>query len=142
MVSNKTLLHREEVHFRVLHLIEQRPDASQREIAEHLGVSLGAINYCLRALLEKGHLKLANFKASKNKLGYVYVLTPDGIAQRALLAAGFIARKRAEYEAIQAELELLCSEFGEELSGAGVESMIDAPSAASVVGSLRASCRR
>lgn len=119
MVSNKTMLHREEVHFRVLHLIEQRPDASQREIAEHLGVSLGAINYCLRALLEKGHLKLANFKASKNKLGYVYVLTPDGIAQRASLAAGFIARKRAEYEAIQAELELLCSEFGEALPGAG-----------------------
>lgn len=119
MVSHKATLHREEVYFRVLHLIEQRPDASQREIAEQIGVSLGAINYCLRALLERGHLKLANFKASKNKLGYVYVLTPDGIAQRASLAARFIARKRAEYEAIQAELEMLCSEFGEALPGEG-----------------------
>jgi EPS-associated MarR family transcriptional regulator len=119
MVSDKVMQHREEVHFRVLHLVAQRPDASQREIAEELGVSLGAINYCLRALLEKGHLKLANFKASKNKLGYVYVLTPEGIAQRAALAAAFIARKRAEYEAIQAELELLHREFGEELPGAG-----------------------
>lgn len=119
MVNDKVLQHREEVHFRVLHLVAQRPDASQREIAEQLGVSLGAINYCLRALLEKGHLKLANFKASKNKLGYVYVLTPEGITQRAALAAAFIARKRAEYEAIQAELELLASEFGEVPPGTG-----------------------
>lgn len=119
MASNKVVEHREEVHFRVLHLVAQRPDASQREIAEQLGVSLGAVNYCLRALLEKGHLKLANFKASKNKLGYVYVLTPEGITQRAALAAAFIARKRAEYEAIQAELELVAGEFGEELHGAG-----------------------
>ena len=119
MVNDKVMQHREEVHFRVLHLVAQRPDASQREIAEQLGVSLGAINYCLRALLEKGHLKLANFKASKNKLGYVYVLTPEGITQRAALAGAFIARKRAEYEAIQAELELLASEFGEVLSGGG-----------------------
>lgn len=119
MASDKIMRQREEVYFRVLHLIDQRPDASQREIAEQIGVSLGAINYCLRALLEKGHLKLANFKASKNKLGYVYVLTPEGIAQRASLASAFIARKRAEYEAIQAELELLQSEFGEALPGGG-----------------------
>lgn len=117
MVKSKVLQHREEVHFRVLHLVAQRPDASQREIAEQLGVSLGAINFCLRALLEKGHLKLANFKASKNKLGYVYVLTPEGITQRAALAAAFIARKREEYEAIQAELELLANEFEEALPG-------------------------
>jgi EPS-associated MarR family transcriptional regulator len=116
--SNKAMLRHEELYFRVLHLIEQRPDASQREIAEQIGVSLGAINYCVRALLEKGHLKLANFKASKNKLGYVYVLTPDGIAQRASLAARFIARKRVEYIALQSELELLCSEFGSDLPDA------------------------
>ncbi len=95
----------------MLRLIEKRPDASQREIAEELGVSLGAVNFCVKALLDKGHVKLANFKASKNKLGYVYVLTPEGIAHRASLAARFIERKMAEYDAIQAELEELKSEL-------------------------------
>lgn len=116
MVTDKVARQREDVKFRVLRLIEQRPDASQREIADELGVSLGAINYCLRALIGKGHVKLANFKASKNKLGYVYVLTPEGIAHRAQLAAGFIKRKMAEFEAIQAELEELRGEFADDAS--------------------------
>lgn len=111
MVSDKIAQKREDVHFRVLRLLESRPDASQREIAEELGMSLGAINFCVKALIEKGHIKLGNFKASKNKLGYVYLLTPEGIAHRARLAAGFIERKMAEYEAIRTELEQLCGEF-------------------------------
>lgn len=111
MVSKKTARQREDVHFRVLRLIEKSPEASQREIAEELGVSLGAVNYCVKALLDKGHVKLANFKASKNKLGYVYVLTPEGIAHRAGLAARFIERKLAEYDAIRAELEQLQADF-------------------------------
>lgn len=111
MVSDKIAQQREDVHFRVLRLLESRPDASQREIAEELGVSLGAINFCVKALIDKGHIKLANFKASKNKLGYVYVLTPEGIAHRAQLAAGFIRRKMAEFETIQAELDQLRGEF-------------------------------
>lgn len=110
--SDKIAQQREDVHFRVLRLLESRPDASQREIAEELGVSLGAINFCVKALIDKGHIKLANFKASKNKLGYVYVLTPDGIAHRAQLASRFIERKLAEYEAIRCELEQLRDEFG------------------------------
>lgn len=114
MVSDKIAQQREDVHFRVLRLLESRPDASQREIAEELGVSLGAINFCVKALIDKGHIKLANFKASKNKLGYVYVLTPEGLAHRAQLAAGFIKRKLAEFEAIQAELEQLRGEFTED----------------------------
>jgi predicted transcriptional regulator len=69
MVSDKIASQREDAHFRVLHFIEKRPDASQREIASELNVSLGAVNYCLRSLVDKGHVKLANFKASKNKLG-------------------------------------------------------------------------
>ena len=69
MVSDKIAQQREDVHFRVLRLLERRPDASQREIAEELGVSLGAVNFCVKALIDKGHIKLANFKASKNKLG-------------------------------------------------------------------------
>lgn len=117
MVSDKIAQQREDVHFRVLRLLESRPDASQREIAEELGVSLGAINFCVKALIDKGHIKLSNFKASKNKLGYVYVLTPEGIAHRAQLAAGFIKRKMAEFEAIQAELEQLRGEFAEDPAG-------------------------
>lgn len=113
MASSKIAKQREDVYFRVLRLLESRPDASQREIAEELGVSLGATNFCVNALIEKGHIKLANFKASKNKLGYVYVLTPEGIAHRAQLAAGFIKRKMAEFEAIQAELEQFHDEFAE-----------------------------
>lgn len=113
MASDKIAQQREDVYFRVLRLLESRPDASQREIAEELGVSLGAINYCVKALINKGHIKLANFKASKNKLGYVYVLTPEGIAHRAQLAAGFIKRKIAEFEAITAEIEQLRAELGD-----------------------------
>ncbi len=107
MPSQKIADQREDVHFRILHLLEEHPQASQREIAEALGVSLGAVNFCLKALVDKGHLKIANFRASRNKLGYAYVLTPEGIASRAALAVRFIQRKLAEYEAIKAEIELL-----------------------------------
>jgi EPS-associated MarR family transcriptional regulator len=111
MASDKVDLQREDVHFRVLRLLDSRPDASQREISDELGVSLGAVNYCLKALIEKGHVKLANFRASRNKLGYVYVLTPDGIAHRAELAMRFVDRKRCEYEALRRELDALAVEF-------------------------------
>lgn len=111
MSNDKIAQQREDVHFRVMRLLESRPDASQREIAGELGVSLGAINFCVKALIDKGHIKLANFKASKNKLGYVYVLTPEGIAHRASLAAGFMERKLAEYDAIRVELAQLQAEF-------------------------------
>lgn len=74
MVSSKIVQQREGVHFRLLRHLECRPDASQREIAEELGVSLGTVNFCVKALIAKGHIKLANFRASKNKLGYVYIL--------------------------------------------------------------------
>ena len=107
MTSQKIAEQRENVHFRILHLIEERPQASQREIAEALGVSLGAVNFCLRALAAKGHVKIANFRASRNKLGYAYVLTPEGIASRAALAVRFVQRKLAEYNAIRAEIDLL-----------------------------------
>ena len=111
MATDKVDLQREDVHFRVLRLLDNRPDASQREISEELGVSLGAVNYCLKALIEKGHVKLANFRASRNKLGYVYVLTPLGLAHRAELAMRFVERKRCEYEALRRELDDLAAEF-------------------------------
>jgi EPS-associated MarR family transcriptional regulator len=114
VISDKITKQREDLQFRVLRLLESRPDASQREISEALSVSLGAINFCLKALIDKGHIKLANFKASKNKLGYVYVLTPEGILHRTQLTTGFIERKLAEFEAIRVELEELRGEFAQQ----------------------------
>ena len=111
MTDYRIAIRREDVRFRVLRLIERRPEASQREIADALGVSVGAVNFCMRALIDKGHIKVANFRASKNKLGYVYVLTPEGISHRASLAVRFIERKLAEYNAIKDELDQLQSEF-------------------------------
>jgi EPS-associated MarR family transcriptional regulator len=99
------------VHFRVLRVLNDRPGLSQREIAQELGVSLGAVNYCLRALVEKGQIKVQNFRASDNKLRYAYILTPRGMAQKAQLTGAFLKRKIAEYEALKAEIEAVKSEM-------------------------------
>jgi len=106
---------REDVHFRVLRTLEAHPHYSQREIADALGVSLGGINYCLKALIEKGYLKVDNFRRSDNKLRYAYVLTPSGMAERAKLAGRFLQRKMREYEAIRAEIETLTQEAGDDV---------------------------
>lgn len=95
----------EDAHFRVLRLLEQNPELSQRDVAEALGVSLGAANYVLRALVEKGQVKVQNFRAADNKLRYAYILTPSGIEAKARLTLGFLRRKHAEYEALKAEIE-------------------------------------
>ena len=83
---------------------------SQRELAEALGVSVGAANYCLKALVEKGWVKLENFQKNPNKLGYLYLLTPMGIAAKAQLTARFLRRKVAEYDALRAEIDQLQAE--------------------------------
>ncbi len=98
---------KEDMRFRVLRFLEENPQASQREIARALGVSLGGVNYCLRALVEKGHVKIRNFRAADNKLRYAYLLTPKGIAEKTRLAGRFLARKMAEYEALKVEIEAL-----------------------------------
>ena len=90
-----------------MRLLEANPDLTQRELAEHLGVSVGALNYCLKALMEKGWVKMQNFASSKNKFGYAYVLTPMGLAEKASLAGRFLKRKLDEYEALRAEIEAL-----------------------------------
>jgi EPS-associated MarR family transcriptional regulator len=90
-----------------MRVLEDQPDLSQREIAELLGVSLGATNYVLKALIEKGQVKVRNFRASNNKLRYAYILTPSGIEAKARLTAGFLQRKYVEYEALKAEIEAL-----------------------------------
>ena len=86
---------------------------SQRELADALGVSVGAANYCLKALVAKGWVKLENFQKNPNKLGYLYLLTPIGIAARAHLTASFLRRKMAEHEALRAEIDQLQAEADE-----------------------------
>ena len=81
------------------------PDATQREIALRLGLSVSAVNYVLKALVEKGLVKVENFTASKNKFGYVYLLTPTGVAEKLSLTGAFIQRKLAERERIEAEID-------------------------------------
>ena len=97
----------EDLNFRVLRFVEEYPDRSQREISRALGLSLGGVNYCLKALIDKGLIKIENFRTSSNKLGYLYVLTPQGIAERAALTNRFLRRKLAEYEALRAEIEAM-----------------------------------
>ena len=100
----------DELAYKVIKLIEQEPEISQRELSRELGVSLGSINYCLRALIDKGWVKARNFKNSSNKLAYRYLLTPHGVQQKASLTARFLKYKLAEYEELQREIESLRSE--------------------------------
>ena len=95
----------EDTTFRVLRILEQEPDISQRALANRLGLSLGGLNYCLKALIDKGFVKLENFSNSRHKFGYVYILTPAGLAEKALLTGRFLKRKMREYESLKAEIE-------------------------------------
>ncbi len=99
------------MRFRLLRLLENRPDMSQREISDALGVSLGATNYVLKALIEKGQIKVRNFRASNNKMRYAYILTPNGIEARARLTGGFLKRKYREFEALKNEIAALESDL-------------------------------
>jgi EPS-associated MarR family transcriptional regulator len=96
-----------EIHFQVLRAIAQNPDLTQRELAAVLGISLGKANYCLKALVVKGLVKIDSFAKSKNKLGYAYLLTPQGVAQKAALTTSFLRHKLEEYESLRSEIEML-----------------------------------
>lgn len=102
----------EDTHFRVLRLLQDNPEMSQRELAEAVGVSVGGIHYALKALVEKGWVKFGNFSAAEDKRRYAYVLTPKGLARKAALTKAFLARKIEEYEALKAEIEELTREAG------------------------------
>jgi len=110
-VTSKRRKLQEDASFRVLRLLQESPEISQRELAQAVGVSVGGIHYVLSALIEKGLVKLGNFTASEDKRRYAYVLTPNGIARRAELTRSFLARKIEEYEALKNEIELLSSEL-------------------------------
>jgi EPS-associated MarR family transcriptional regulator len=110
MTSRRSQL-QEDTYFRVLRMPQDNPDLTQREIAERLGVSTSGLNYCLNALIDKGWVKVQNFSQSKNKFGYIYVLTPQGIVEKVTLTGRFLKRKQAEYEALKAEIEGLTQEL-------------------------------
>ena len=103
---------REAAHYRVLRLIEEQPEVSQRELARTLGVSLGKTHYLLKALLDKGLVKADNFRRSDNKLAYAYLLTPSGIAAKLELTRAFLRLKEGEYRAAHEEIERLRRELG------------------------------
>lgn len=112
MTSRQTKL-QEDTYFRVMRILQENPDITQRELAEKLGISVGGVNYCLKALIEKGLVKMKNFASSKNKFGYVYVLTPTGMAEKAAITHRFLRRKMEEYEALKVEIDVLRAEIGE-----------------------------
>ena len=92
-------------YFDVMRKIDKQPESSQRYLAEELGFSLGKLNYCLKKLKEKGLIKIRNFEKNPNKLNYIYILTPKGIAEKTKLTVSFMKRKMEEYEELKKELD-------------------------------------
>jgi len=109
----------QEIHLKLLRHLQANPQVSQREIAEHLGISLGKANYCLQALIEKGLVKARNFKNSANKRAYLYLLTAKGLRAKAQISVRFLQRKIEEHEALHAEIEALRSELKNDSTGSG-----------------------
>lgn len=108
---------KDEVHFRVMRLIQENPQLTQRDLARRLGVSLGKANYCLKALVDKGFVKAENFHRSDHKLAYAYLLTPAGIDEKARVTVSFLRRKMQEFETLKAEIEslrVMAGEVGED----------------------------
>jgi len=92
-------------HFNVLRKIQKNPKSTQRELAEQLGFSLGKLNYCLKALKNKGLIKISNFQKNPNKLNYAYILTPKGISEKTKLTINFMKRKMKEYDELKKEID-------------------------------------
>ncbi len=103
----------DEIHYKLLKVLDESPDVTQRELAAKLGVSLGKANYCLRALMGRGWVKMANFRRSPNKMGYAYLLTPRGIDEKARFAVHFLRHKLDEFDALKAEIQRLKMEVDE-----------------------------
>lgn len=100
-----------EIQFEVLRRLHQEPGLSQRALAKELGISLGSINYCFQALVEKGWVKMLNFSQSKHKLRYAYLLTPEGVVEKSRLTKEFLSRKIKEYESLKSEIAELQREI-------------------------------
>lgn len=115
MTSKRSKL-QEDTYFRVLSLLKENPELSQRKLAEAIGVSVGGVHYVLNALIEKGLVKLGNFTAAEDKRRYAYILTPTGIARKAALTRAFLVRKKEEYEALREEIETLTADHSGDFS--------------------------
>lgn len=100
----------ETTHYTLLKMLEENPGLSQRDLAKKLGISLGKVNFCLKALVEKGSVKINNFRNNENKLAYAYLLTPIGLEQKARMTVEFLQIKVREYERLKAEIEALSHE--------------------------------
>ena len=100
----------QELEYRALKLLEERPDLTQRQLAEELGVSLGKTHYLVKSLIDVGWVKLDNFQRSNSKWGYAYLLTPKGMVEKAAITARFLIRKQREYNELQEEIAQLQEE--------------------------------
>jgi EPS-associated MarR family transcriptional regulator len=118
------LLRTEDSECTLLELLELNPQATQREIASEMGVSLGKVNYCVQALVAKGLVKATNFKNSQRKAAYVYLLTPKGITAKAAISLRYLQRKVQEYEAITAEIDELESDLLAQGRGCEVSGLV------------------
>jgi len=105
----------EDVRFRVLRLLHENPELSQRDLASAVGISNGSAHYLLNALLDKGLIKIGNFTAAQDKRRYAYILTPKGIAEKVAITKRFLERKIQEYDALKEEIEALRDELGNEV---------------------------
>lgn len=101
----------DEYRYKILKLVDAKPEISQRELASELGISLGKANFCLKALIEVGLLKATNFRNSQNKLAYMYLLTPTGVEEKTKITLRFLKNKMQEYEALKLEINLLSQEI-------------------------------
>jgi EPS-associated MarR family transcriptional regulator len=111
----------DEIHYRLLKLLEETPDVTQRELAARLDISLGKANYCLRALTARGWVKMDNFRRNPSKIGYVYLLTPKGIEEKARMTMRFLRHKLHEFDALKAEIERLQTEVGNSMASEQVQ---------------------
>ncbi|MES2547555.1 MAG: MarR family EPS-associated transcriptional regulator [Pseudomonadota bacterium] len=106
----------DEYRYKILKILEANPEISQRDLARQLGISLGRVNFCLKALIEKGLLKASNFRNSQNKLAYMYFLTPQGLEEKSVITARFLKAKLQEYVKLQAEIEELRKDANQSLN--------------------------
>ena len=104
-------MHKSDTEYIILKILKDNPKTTQRQLSKELGLSLGKTNYVIRALVDKGWVKLSNFKRSDNKLGYIYLLTPEGLSEKAILAQNFLKRKSEEYNRLKKEIEILKNEL-------------------------------
>ena len=111
----------DEIRYRLLNLLEKNPQLSQRELAQALGVSLGKVNYCLRALISRGWIKIKNFARNPSKRAYAYYLTPKGIEEKGRVTARFLKKKIDEYQVLKKEIEYLKQELDKQRANNGRE---------------------